>query len=147
MDKDTWRGRRLDYARICMEIEYNFDFPPTMNIYNPMVERIEMVAMEYEWKQAPCCHCETLSHMESVCVVATLAKGKEKLDDLDDNRVASGSNGSATTNTMEATHNNGGEDGDIVGMTTRASEGSANQEEVVGSREIVPASQDQLDFP
>lgn len=78
--------------------------------------------------------------MKSACVAATLEKGKAKLDDLNDNRVAIVSNSHVATNVVEVTPNDGGDDGYLVGTTTGPFERPTDQEEVHNSQEAVASS-------
>lgn len=76
VDAPTAKGNRLEYARLCVEIDLDFDYPTEVHIFNSSTKLMEIIKVEYEWKPSPCTHCQTFGHLEDTCVARHLAKGK-----------------------------------------------------------------------
>ena len=73
MDEATATGSRVDFARICVEIDVVFSFPQTTHLeVNGSQEDIHV---DYDWEPHPCAMCSSFNHEEGSCstVVSTLA--------------------------------------------------------------------------
>ena len=70
---------RLDFARICVEVGMDFDFPTSVSMINRSSGKEEAVQVDYEWQPVPCCHCAIFGHEEKACAIkaSMMAKTKE----------------------------------------------------------------------
>ncbi|XP_044493796.1 uncharacterized protein LOC123217066 [Mangifera indica] len=66
VDSVTEEGSRLEYARICVEINVNHDFPEKLELVLPSKERVE-IRLEYAWKPVKCSLCNIFGHGNEEC--------------------------------------------------------------------------------
>lgn len=75
-DTPTAMKIRMDYARICVEIDVNCSFPEELpfQIENEKFK----VRAEYPWKPTSCSHCKSFAHSTARCNSYTVQKVKTK---------------------------------------------------------------------
>lgn len=75
-DTPTDMKIRMDYARICVEIDVNCSFPEELpfQIENEKFK----VRAEYPWKPTSCSHCRSFAHSTARCNSYTVQKVKTK---------------------------------------------------------------------
>ncbi|KAJ6422464.1 hypothetical protein OIU84_027429 [Salix udensis] len=61
-DDQTINCRRLDYARLCVELDASFPFIHHFEVESPLTEEPVRVTVEYEWKPARCESCRSFGH-------------------------------------------------------------------------------------
>ena len=73
MDEATATGSRVDFARICVEIDTAFSFPRTTHQEVDAIQ--EDIRVDYDWEPHPCAVCSSFGHEEGSCstMVSTLA--------------------------------------------------------------------------
>ncbi|KAL0295118.1 UNVERIFIED_CONTAM: hypothetical protein Sangu_3204100 [Sesamum angustifolium] len=69
---------RLDYARVCVMLNYNSDLPKHLVVISPVLrngkEDPKRVDVEYEWLPQKCSNCCSLGHVETVCPANSMKK-------------------------------------------------------------------------
>jgi len=80
-DEQTYNCTRLEYARVCVEIDAALPFIREFDIDNPFSVDPISVTMDYEWKPTRCDKCKVFSHSCTSTVTLkqqpTSSKGKE----------------------------------------------------------------------
>ena len=73
MDEATATGSRVDFARICVEIDAAFSFPQTTHLEVDGIQ--EDIQVDYNWHPHPCAVCSSFGHEEGSCskTVSTLS--------------------------------------------------------------------------
>ena len=66
MDEATATGSRVDYARVCTEIEASFQFPRYTHSEVDGIQ--EEIAVHYDWEPKPCTACASFGHEHGSCV-------------------------------------------------------------------------------
>ncbi|KAG5232953.1 DUF4283 domain-containing protein [Salix suchowensis] len=61
-DEQTFCCSRLDYARVCVEIDAALPFTHNFNITTPFSEAPLNIQVEYEWKPSRCEKCKLFGH-------------------------------------------------------------------------------------
>lgn len=61
-DEHTFKCSRLDYARICVEVEAAHPYVHSFELESPTMEDPIQVSVEYEWKPARCPTCKLYGH-------------------------------------------------------------------------------------
>lgn len=71
LDKQTASRSRMAYARICVEIAVDSDFPSHIDA---LVGDVKIkVPVEYSWRPPRCQHCNLFGHTQAKCSVAAAA--------------------------------------------------------------------------
>ncbi|KAK4384492.1 hypothetical protein Sango_3055900 [Sesamum angolense] len=69
---------RLDYARVCVMLNYNSELPKHLVVISPVLrngkEDPKRVDVEYEWLPKKCTTCCSLGHVETVCPANSMKK-------------------------------------------------------------------------
>ncbi|XP_077228453.1 uncharacterized protein LOC143861411 [Tasmannia lanceolata] len=65
MDSRTAEETRLSYARMCVEVDAESDFPDSIPIHTPYGIHIQSV--QYDWKPSACKTCLDFSHTSEAC--------------------------------------------------------------------------------
>ncbi|KAJ6991656.1 hypothetical protein NC653_019736 [Populus alba x Populus x berolinensis] len=73
-DESTYNCIRLDYARVCVEVDASLPFVHEFDIESPLTSEPITVKVDYEWKPSRCEKCMTFGH--SCPTATTLQKGK-----------------------------------------------------------------------
>ncbi|XP_061955562.1 uncharacterized protein LOC133677489 [Populus nigra] len=77
-DEQTYNCTRLDYARVCIEIDAALPLIHQFEIETPLFVEPIMIQVEYEWKPPRCGKCCLFGHVcPSVPSLAPTVKGKE----------------------------------------------------------------------
>ncbi|KAG5222436.1 DUF4283 domain-containing protein [Salix suchowensis] len=80
-DGQTITCKRLDYARLCVELDARLPFIHHFEVESPLTQEPVKVNVEYEWKPSRCEVCQSFGHKcvmpEPTPVVAS--KGKEEV--------------------------------------------------------------------
>lgn len=71
MDTITEKCERLEFAKICVEIESSSTFPDRVELELPNGDLIDVI-IEYAWKPITCTWCKTFGHSLSSCRVAPI---------------------------------------------------------------------------
>lgn len=71
LDKKTASRSKMAYARICVEIGVDSDFPPHIDALAGNVKI--QVPVEYSWRPPRCQHCNVFGHTQSKCSAAAVA--------------------------------------------------------------------------
>lgn len=79
LDEATAKSRHFEFARLCVEINHDFEFPDVVPIFSEDTNSIEEVMVTYDWKPTPCTHCKTFGHLPSACATAAVVKGKQHI--------------------------------------------------------------------
>ncbi|KAL0310235.1 UNVERIFIED_CONTAM: hypothetical protein Scaly_2948000 [Sesamum calycinum] len=70
-DAVTKQCSRLDYARVCVMLDYNSVLPKHLVIISPFLRKGKEVPcrvdIEYEWLPQRCKECKSLGHIDNVC--------------------------------------------------------------------------------
>ncbi|KAJ6392524.1 hypothetical protein OIU84_029086 [Salix udensis] len=61
-DEQTFNGTRLDYARLCVEVDANMPYVQQFEIECPLSENPIQIGIEYEWKPSRCEKCKVYGH-------------------------------------------------------------------------------------
>ncbi|KAB5573120.1 hypothetical protein DKX38_000314 [Salix brachista] len=61
-DEHTINCRRLDYARLCVELDARLLFVHRFEVESPLTEEPQVVRVEYEWKPPRCLKCNSFGH-------------------------------------------------------------------------------------
>ncbi|KAB5514313.1 hypothetical protein DKX38_028219 [Salix brachista] len=61
-DELTISGRRMDYARLCVELDASLPFVHHFKVESPLTENPLKVSVEYEWKPSRCESCRSFGH-------------------------------------------------------------------------------------
>ncbi|KAB5544818.1 hypothetical protein DKX38_012930 [Salix brachista] len=61
-DEPTISCSRLDYARLCIELNANLPFVHQFEIESPLTEEPQLVKVDYEWKPPRCERCQCFGH-------------------------------------------------------------------------------------
>lgn len=61
-DEQTISCRRLDYARLCVELDASLPFVHKFEVESPITEEPQLVRVEYEWKPPRCMKCHSIGH-------------------------------------------------------------------------------------
>ncbi|KAJ6405510.1 hypothetical protein OIU84_013469 [Salix udensis] len=61
-DEPTISCSRLDYARLCIELNASLPFVHQFEIESPLTEEPQLVKVEYEWKPPRCERCQCYGH-------------------------------------------------------------------------------------
>ncbi|KAG6794318.1 hypothetical protein POTOM_003563 [Populus tomentosa] len=73
-DESTYNCIRLDYARVCVEVDASLPYVHEFEIESPLTSEPITIKVDYEWKPSRCEKCMTFGHS---CPTATsLQKGK-----------------------------------------------------------------------
>ncbi|XP_031270862.1 uncharacterized protein LOC116129253 [Pistacia vera] len=67
MDSITLVGNRLDFAKVCVELNTSSTFPEKIEFALPNGESIDF-GVEYTWKPRACVRCRTLGHAIKDCI-------------------------------------------------------------------------------
>ncbi|XP_026443835.1 uncharacterized protein LOC113343983 [Papaver somniferum] len=71
LDKQTTNSSRMDYARVCVEVVVDSDFPAYIDA---MVGKVQIqIPVEYSWKPPRCKHCGVFGHNQEKCASAAAA--------------------------------------------------------------------------
>ena len=62
-DEPTYHCSRLDYARVCVEIDVALPFIHHFDINTPFSESPLHIQVEYEWKPPRCEKCKLFGHV------------------------------------------------------------------------------------
>lgn len=62
----TLAESRFEFARVFVEIDLNYDFPTSFEIYNDD-DRTMSIGVEYAWKPIKCSFCVVFGHTISTC--------------------------------------------------------------------------------
>ncbi|XP_026441709.1 uncharacterized protein LOC113340872 [Papaver somniferum] len=73
MDNQTLHCTRMSYARVCVEVDVNFDFPTTIPVVIDGTKRF-LVDVEYSWKPPKCPHFHVFGHTLNGCVKDKIEK-------------------------------------------------------------------------
>ncbi|KAB5514160.1 hypothetical protein DKX38_028066 [Salix brachista] len=74
-DESTLQGRRMEYARVCVEIEVDTPLVHHFPVASSLTEQPLVVEVTYEWKPTRCAFCKVFGH--SCKPKEDLGKGKE----------------------------------------------------------------------
>lgn len=66
LDKQTLNKSRMNYARVCVEVDDNCDFPSSIPVYMDGELAFE-VSVECPWKPPMCSFCQTFNHSALKC--------------------------------------------------------------------------------
>jgi len=77
-DELTYNCTRLEYARLCVEIDATLPFVHSFEIESPLSDAPLVVTVDYEWKPSRCEKCNVFGHC---CPTSTEDKGKDKAHD------------------------------------------------------------------
>ncbi|XP_026456778.1 uncharacterized protein LOC113357549 [Papaver somniferum] len=66
MDTQTLNKTRMSYARICVEVDVNCDFPDSFTFTVGGIDTIE-IKMDYSWKPPKCSECAVFGHVTANC--------------------------------------------------------------------------------
>ncbi|KAJ6374041.1 hypothetical protein OIU78_029696 [Salix suchowensis] len=61
-DEQTINCKRLDYARLCVELDASLPFTRQFEVESPLSTEPVKVTMEYEWKPSRCEACQSFGH-------------------------------------------------------------------------------------
>ncbi|KAJ6724566.1 GLYCINE-RICH CELL WALL STRUCTURAL PROTEIN 1.8-LIKE [Salix viminalis] len=81
-DDQTINCRRLDYARLCVELDANLPFIHHFEVESPLTEEPVKVTMEHEWKPARCETCRSFGHNCRHQGLETTREGKREPRDI-----------------------------------------------------------------
>ncbi|KAJ6417088.1 hypothetical protein OIU84_002893 [Salix udensis] len=81
-DDQTINCRRLDYARLCVELDANLPFIHHFEVESPLTEEPVKVTMEHEWKPARCETCRSFGHICRHQGLETTREGKRESRDI-----------------------------------------------------------------
>ncbi|KAL0293111.1 UNVERIFIED_CONTAM: hypothetical protein Sangu_3245700 [Sesamum angustifolium] len=77
-DSITKDCSRLDYARVCVMLNYNSELPKHLVVISPVLrngkEDPKRVDVEYEWLPQKCTNCCSLGHVETSCPANSMKK-------------------------------------------------------------------------
>ncbi|KAJ6978393.1 hypothetical protein NC653_026708 [Populus alba x Populus x berolinensis] len=74
-DELTYNCTRLEYARLCVEVDATLPFVHSFEIESPLSVEPLIVTVDYEWKPSRCEQCNVFGHC---CPTPTEDKGKGK---------------------------------------------------------------------
>ena len=74
-DEQTYNCTRLEYARLCVEIDANLPYVQDFEIESPLSAEPITVTVDYEWKPSRCDKCNVFGH-SCLPQPATMDKGK-----------------------------------------------------------------------
>lgn len=77
-DELTYNCTRLEYARLCVEVDATLPFVHRFEIESPLSAAPLVVTVDYEWKPSRCEKCNVFGHC---CPTSTEDKGKGKAHD------------------------------------------------------------------
>ncbi|XP_026451353.1 uncharacterized protein LOC113351615 [Papaver somniferum] len=77
LDKQTLNISRMSYARICVDVDANCDFPSTIPVYMDGELSFEVI-VDYPWKPPMCAMCETFNHPALKCKTVAAQAQMEK---------------------------------------------------------------------
>ncbi|KAB5529712.1 hypothetical protein DKX38_019793 [Salix brachista] len=80
IEKGPWM--RLDYARLCVELDANLPFIHHFEVESPLTEELVKVTVEYEWKLARCETCRSFGHNCRHQGLETAREGKRESIDI-----------------------------------------------------------------
>ena len=66
LDAPTLEKKRLDFARVCVEIDIDCEFPTDFDIHMDRNMKV-VIGVEYAWKPARCSHCGAFGHTLEKC--------------------------------------------------------------------------------
>ncbi|KAL0284161.1 UNVERIFIED_CONTAM: hypothetical protein Sradi_7207100 [Sesamum radiatum] len=70
-DGITTECSRLDYARVCVMLDFNSELPKHLVVISPVLrngkEDPKRVDVEYEWLPQRCTSCRSLGHVAATC--------------------------------------------------------------------------------
>ncbi|KAL0282900.1 UNVERIFIED_CONTAM: hypothetical protein Sradi_7247400 [Sesamum radiatum] len=70
-DSITKNCARLDYARVCVMLDFDSELPKHLVVISPVLrngkEDPKRVDVEYEWLPQKCTNCCSLGHLPSTC--------------------------------------------------------------------------------
>ena len=66
LDVPTLEKKRLDFARVCVEIDIDCEFPTHFDIHVDRNMKV-VIGVEYAWKPARCSHCGVFGHTLENC--------------------------------------------------------------------------------
>ncbi|KAJ6742872.1 hypothetical protein OIU85_016906 [Salix viminalis] len=61
-DEQTMQCSRLDYARLCVELNASFPFVHHFDVISPLTKEPQHVSVDYEWKPPRCESCQSCGH-------------------------------------------------------------------------------------
>ncbi|KAF9618994.1 hypothetical protein IFM89_003301 [Coptis chinensis] len=68
MDGATSMQRRLDFAKVCVTIPLDFEFPSSIKL--KIRGKVVFVDVEYPWKPPSCSRCSRFGHLTARCPTA-----------------------------------------------------------------------------
>lgn len=77
MDHATAAGTRFAFARVCIEVGIDAEFPAEIRI--KYKEKMLVQKVEYAWKPNPCKTCHTFDHGEKACPKTTFASKPKQI--------------------------------------------------------------------
>lgn len=78
-DESTYNCIRLDYARVCVEVDASLPYVHEFEIESPLTSEPITVKVDYEWKPPRCAKCMIFGH--SCSITPALHKGKQPTTD------------------------------------------------------------------
>jgi hypothetical protein len=81
-DELTYNCTRLEYARLCVEVDAALPFIHSFEIESPLSTAPISVTVEYEWKPQNCDKCKVFGHTCSKLPPTALDKGKSHVDSV-----------------------------------------------------------------
>ena len=81
-DEATYNCIRLDYARVCVEVDASLPYVHDFEIDSPLTAEPITVKVDYEWKPSRCAKCHIFGHSCPIATDPLLNKGKSPVTDV-----------------------------------------------------------------
>ncbi|KAJ6871911.1 hypothetical protein NC651_031103 [Populus alba x Populus x berolinensis] len=81
-DESTYNCLRLDYARVCVEVDAALPYVHEFEIESPLTSEPITVKVDYEWKPSRCEKCRIFGHSCAITPAPLLNKGKLPVSDI-----------------------------------------------------------------
>nr|TKR98076.1 hypothetical protein D5086_0000206770 [Populus alba] len=75
-DESTYNCTRLDYARVCVEVDASLPYVHDFEIESPLTSEPITVKVDYEWKPSRCEKCHIFGHSFPITPPLQMNKGK-----------------------------------------------------------------------
>ena len=81
-DESTYNCIRLDYARVCVEVDASLAYVHEFEIESPLTSEPITVKVDYEWKPSRCEKCHIFGHSCPIAPAPPINKGKSPVNDV-----------------------------------------------------------------
>jgi hypothetical protein len=81
-DESTYNCIRLDYARVCVEVDASLVYVHEFEIESPLTSEPITVKVDYEWKPSRCEKCHIFGHSCPIAPAPPINKGKSPVNDV-----------------------------------------------------------------